>query len=138
MGYPSEVSRLEGSDLFGRGGEMGRRMSRWRLNTEQQCRTAGWMFRVAVESIFGFSTEGGRVLVVKPAISAKWPKCRLTYRLPGETTRYEITIENPDGKEGCVSSATLDGAAMDVENGAARVPLVHDGGTHRSLPHPAA
>ena len=38
-----------------------------------------------------------------PSISSAWPQCRLTYRLPDGTTRYEITIENPTGKERGVS-----------------------------------
>jgi cyclic beta-1,2-glucan synthetase len=93
--------------------------------------SAGWMFRVAIESIFGLSIERGRTLVVKPAISKSWPRCRLTYRLPGESTRYEITIENPHGRETSATTGTLDGGEIEVSNGAARVPLVHDGGVHR-------
>jgi cyclic beta-1,2-glucan synthetase len=93
--------------------------------------SAGWMFRVAIESIFGLSIERGRTLVVKPAISKSWPRCRLTYRLPGESTRYEITIENPHGRETSVTTGTFDGGEIEVSSGAARVPLVHDGGMHR-------
>jgi hypothetical protein len=55
----------------------------------------------------------------------------LTYRLPNEQTRYEITIENPNGMETNVRTATLDGAEIEVANGAARIPLEHDGGVHR-------
>ena len=58
-------------------------------------------------------------------------RCRLTYRLPGESTRYEITIENPNGQETNVKNATLDGGEIEVSNGAARAPLAHDGGMHR-------
>jgi cyclic beta-1,2-glucan synthetase len=89
------------------------------------------MFRVAVESIFGLSLEQGRPLVIKPAISASWPQCRITYRLPGEATRFEITIENPNGKETGVTQATLDGCGLAIDAGAARAPLSHDGAVHR-------
>jgi cyclic beta-1,2-glucan synthetase len=89
------------------------------------------MFRVAVESIFGLSVERGRTLVLKPSISSSWPRCRLTYRLPGGSTRYEITIENPSGRETNVRTATLDGSEIEVTDGAARIPLVHDRGVHR-------
>jgi cellobiose phosphorylase len=88
------------------------------------------MFRVAVESVFGFSVERGQTLVVKPSISASWPRCRLIYRLPGETTRYEITIENPSATEFGVTSATIDERPAEVINESARIPLHHDGRVH--------
>ena len=68
--------------------------------------SAGWMFRVAVESILGLSIEGGQTLVLRPAISSAWPSCKLNYRLPDGQTQYEITIENPSGKETGVTAAT--------------------------------
>ncbi|MEX2170748.1 MAG: hypothetical protein WD851_15635 [Pirellulales bacterium] len=92
--------------------------------------SAGWMFRVAVESILGFSIEGGETIVLKPAISADWPQCRLRYRLPDGQTRYEIRIENPAGKETGVTSATVDGRLATVVDGAARIPIEHDGKAH--------
>jgi cyclic beta-1,2-glucan synthetase len=88
------------------------------------------MFRVAVESIVGFSIDGGHQLVINPSISAGWPRCVVSYRIPGETTRFEIEIENPQGKEHGVSAATLDGQEVIVVGGAARIPLVHDNQQH--------
>lgn len=93
--------------------------------------SAGWMFRVAVESILGLSVENGTTLVLRPAISAAWPGCRLNYRLPDGRTRYEITIENPAGKESGVTAATVDGRPARVVDGAARIELARDGETHR-------
>jgi N,N'-diacetylchitobiose phosphorylase len=93
--------------------------------------SAGWMFRVAVESILGLSLEDGKTLVLRPAISATWPSCKLKYRLPDGKTRYEITVENPRGKECGVTAATADGTAAEVVDGAARVPIVRDGQVHR-------
>jgi cyclic beta-1,2-glucan synthetase len=89
------------------------------------------MFRVAVESILGFSTENGDTIVMNPSISNDWPKARLTYRLPDGKTRFEITIENPHGKERGVTSASLDGEPVPVADGAARVPMKCDGEVHR-------
>jgi hypothetical protein len=54
----------------------------------------------------------------------------LIYRLPGEATRYEITIENPNGKETGVTRASADGRDVEVVDGAARIPIEHDGGVH--------
>jgi cyclic beta-1,2-glucan synthetase len=95
--------------------------------------SAGWMFRVAVESILGLSMEGGKTLVLRPSISSAWPSCRLNYRLPDDKTRYEIQIENPQGKESGVTSATCDGQPSMVADGAARIELKRDGQTHRVI-----
>jgi cyclic beta-1,2-glucan synthetase len=92
--------------------------------------SAGWMFRVAVESVLGLGIEKGRVLTLDPSISADWPACRLTYRLPGQRGAYEIDVANPHGRERGVRSAALDGNPVPVENGMARIPLVDDGRTH--------
>jgi cyclic beta-1,2-glucan synthetase len=113
------------ADVYGEPPHVGRGGWTWYTGS------AGWMFRVAVESIFGLSIDRGHTLVVKPVISASWPRCRLTYRLPGEMTRYQITIENPHGKETGVVSAVVDGGEIVVDDGAARIPLAHDGDTHR-------
>lgn len=92
--------------------------------------SAGWMFRVAVESILGLSIDRGQTLVLKPSIAADWPSCRLFYRLPGGDTRYEITIDNPGGKETGVTAASHDGEPARVVDGAARIELQRDGKTH--------
>lgn len=113
------------ADVYGEAPHVGRGGWTWYTGS------AGWMFRVGVESIFGVSMEEGRTLVVNPSISAEWPKCRISYRLPDGHTCYDIVIENPEGKQHGVSSATLDGQPVDVANGAARVPLSNDGSSHR-------
>jgi cyclic beta-1,2-glucan synthetase len=112
------------ADVYGEPPHVGRGGWTWYTGS------AGWMFRVAVESIFGFCIEGGRRLVINPAISARWPRCRLSYRVPGGETRYEITIENPHGRERGVVAATVDGQTASVTDGAAVVPLVQDGQRH--------
>ncbi|HEX3601156.1 MAG TPA: hypothetical protein VHU84_13485, partial [Lacipirellulaceae bacterium] len=96
------------ADVYGEAPHVGRGGWTWYTGS------AGWMFRVAVESILGFSTENGDTIVLNPSISAAWPKCSLTYRLPNETTQFEITIENPSGKERGVTAATLDGQSAPV------------------------
>lgn len=92
--------------------------------------SAGWMFRVAVESILGLSIENGKTLVIRPAISSAWPQCRLRYRCPDTRMQYDILIENPAGKETGVTAATLDGRGAPVVDGGARIPLEPDGKSH--------
>jgi cyclic beta-1,2-glucan synthetase len=84
---------------------------------------------VAVESILGLKVSEGRELVLKPCISAAWPKCRVKYRLP-DGEHYDISIENPAGRETGLRQAWLDGKPVAVENGTARVPLLRDGDSH--------
>ncbi|MEQ8838478.1 MAG: hypothetical protein RID07_16860, partial [Lacipirellulaceae bacterium] len=93
--------------------------------------SAGWMFRVAVESLLGITIKGGDRLVIDPRISAEWPECRVTYRLPGSATTYEISIENPEGRENGVRFAALNQQALVITDGAATVPLADDGKTHQ-------
>ncbi|HEX4414966.1 MAG TPA: hypothetical protein VH107_15125 [Lacipirellulaceae bacterium] len=113
------------ADVYGEPPHVGRGGWTWYTGS------AGWMYRVAVESLLGFTTENGDTIVMNPSISSEWPKARLIYRLPDGKTRYEIMIENPAGKEHGVTTATLDGQPVLVADGAARVPLKFDGELHR-------
>ncbi|MCI0332775.1 MAG: glycosyl transferase [Planctomycetes bacterium] len=115
------------ADVYGKPPHVGRGGWTWYTGS------AGWMYRVAVESIFGFNTEQGRTLIVNPSISSAWPRCRLSYRLPDNKTRYEVTIENPSGNEHGVQDATFDGQPTVVEGGAARIPLHGDGKVHHII-----
>jgi cyclic beta-1,2-glucan synthetase len=92
--------------------------------------SAGWMFRVAIESIFGMSLEGGRTLVLNPCISSHWPRAVLRYRLSDGKTNYVVTIENPNGGERGVETATVDGSPIAVVNGLVRLPLAFDAAEH--------
>jgi cellobiose phosphorylase len=93
--------------------------------------SAGWMYRVAVESILGLALEDGTVLRVRPCIPDAWPGFRVRLRLPDGRTRYVLEVENPDGVAAIVIAATVDGTAAVVEDGAGVVPLVGDGAEHR-------
>ncbi len=93
--------------------------------------SAGWMFRVAVESLLGFRLARGRALVLAPRVPAGWPGFTIRYRLPGEKTEYEIEARSAGdgGAELCAASA--DGEPLPIVAGAARVELAHDGRRHR-------
>jgi len=93
--------------------------------------SAGWMWRVAVESILGVRLKSGKKLLIDPRISASWPECRIQYRLPASGTSYEILILNPNGHESGVQSASLDGEKMPVRGKVAEIPLSGDGKQHR-------
>ena len=93
--------------------------------------SSGWMLRVALESVLGFTVRDGRRLLLRPCVPDGWPGYALTYRLVDGRTRYEVTVENPDGCAAAVRAATLDGAAAAVRDGTAEIPLVADGAVHQ-------
>ncbi len=101
--------------------------------------SAGWMYRIALESVLGFTLEAGRRIRLAPCVPKDWAEYRIVYRLPGEETVYNIQVAQPangDGGRGgaagrvAVRAATLDGAPVAIEDGAALIELAHDGKTH--------
>ena len=92
--------------------------------------SAGWMYRVGIESVLGLRVEDGRTLVLKPCIPADWPGFRMRYRFPDGRTDCEIVVTNGGGG-GQVVAARLNGQPAPVRDGAARVTLpVGDGSFH--------
>ncbi len=92
--------------------------------------SAGWMYRVAVESVLGLGLEGGDTLRVRPCVPDVWPRFTVRLRLPDGRTRHEIVVENPERNAAAVTAANVDGEAAVLEDGAARIALRRDGATH--------
>jgi cyclic beta-1,2-glucan synthetase len=86
--------------------------------------SASWMYRVGLEAILGFHLEGDH-FTMDPCIPAAWPGFRLAYTR-GET-RYQVTVENPQGVQRGVAVVELDGKALPD----GRVPLADDGSEHQ-------
>ncbi len=88
--------------------------------------SAGWTYRVTVESILGLRVEAD-ALVLDPRIPADWPGFSLRYR-DVDGTVFAFDVRNPDGVEhGVVAVSGADGR---VEHRAARIPRLNDGQTH--------
>jgi cyclic beta-1,2-glucan synthetase len=85
--------------------------------------SAGWLYRIGLESILGFHRHG-ETLRMEPCIPGTWRSYEITYR-HGATT-YHIVVENPNGVERGVSSISVDG--RDAPSGV--LTLVDDGRTH--------
>jgi cellobiose phosphorylase len=83
--------------------------------------SAGWMYRLIVESLLGLHREGAS-LRLAPVLPAAWPGVELRYRF-GDTV-YRIDVRHAAPDEG--ARVTLDGAAQDGPV----VPLVDDGRAH--------
>jgi cellobiose phosphorylase len=89
--------------------------------------SAGWMYRLIVESLLGVTIENGR-LAIAPCIPADWKGFAMRYRYRGTT--YEIAVEqSPPGADAGVPAVAiaLDGVAQTGGS----VPLIDDGQTHR-------
>jgi cyclic beta-1,2-glucan synthetase len=85
--------------------------------------SAGWMYRVAVESILGFSVREGR-MYVDPCVPRSWPGFTLTYR--HGSARYRVTVENPSGVCRGVASVEVDGQPTSEPG----IALADDGREH--------
>ena len=80
--------------------------------------SAGWMYRLIVESLLGVTLEG-QCLRFAPCLPADWPRYTVAYRF--REALYHLTVEQAE-----VADVSVDGV---VRAGSA-VPLLDDGGTH--------
>ena len=85
--------------------------------------SAGWMYRLGIEAILGVSRIGN-ALKINPCIPKDWPGYKLTYQFGA--TRYQISVENPEGVNQGVQRVLLDGQTL-TNN---QIPLSKDGGQH--------
>ena len=114
------------ADVYGEPPHVGRGGWTWYTGS------AGWMLRVAIESVFGLTLGRGDTLRIRPCTPGDWREYHIRYRVPGHSTRYEITVRTPDGRPGPVRRAELDGQPIAVQQGTAVLPLVRDGATHKA------
>jgi cellobiose phosphorylase len=95
---------------------------------------AGWMYRLAVETLLGLQLEADQ-LRIAPCIPADWESYKIHYRY--RDTFYHITIRRVGEKPEHVSRVTLDGAVIsgDGMDRAGRpqgmIPLVDDRRDHQ-------
>ncbi|HET9438668.1 MAG TPA: hypothetical protein VFO52_00770, partial [Longimicrobiales bacterium] len=103
------------ADVYGEPPHVGRAGWTWYTGS------AGWMYRVMLESILGFELHHGDTARLRPCIPDSWPGYSLRYRLT-DGTIYNFVVERTDG-----GSSTSHG---EVRDGAITIPLEHDGGEH--------
>ena len=104
-------------DIYSRPPHVGRGGWTWYTGS------AGWLYRVGLESILGFR-KAGNVLSMEPCIPPDWPGYEITYRY-GSTT-YRIVVENPGHRERGVAEIW----ARRRASRATRISLVDDRQTH--------
>jgi cyclic beta-1,2-glucan synthetase len=105
------------ADVYTAEGQLGRGGWTWYTGS------ASWMYRVALETLLGF-TKRGDTLSFAPVLPHAWPECELEYRHGG--TLYRIHLVEPGALAERGVDVTLDGARLEMP----AIALVDDGGTH--------
>ncbi|HYC00710.1 MAG TPA: hypothetical protein VEC57_16375 [Candidatus Limnocylindrales bacterium] len=113
------------ADIYGVAPHLGRGGWTWYTGS------AGWMYRIGLETILGLTIEGGDTLVLRPAVPDSWPGYKISYRTVGAGSRYEIEVDASSGSAAAVVSVTADGRELAPQDGAARIPLKQDGKRHK-------
>ncbi len=112
------------ADVYGEPPHVGRGGWTWYTGS------AGWMLRVAIESVLGIRFSHGETLRIRPCTPPEWGWYRVRYRLRGGRTTFAITVRSSGEPGGRVARASLDGQPVALQEGTAVVPAQDDGGTH--------
>ena len=122
------------ADIYGQAPHIGRGGWTWYTGS------AGWMHRVAVESILGFRVIDGKALEIAPRIPSTWNGFEIEYRHPGTEAEYTIRVVRDSASERAAANRTaqinrvtqINVNGMDVapEDGKARIALASHGRKH--------
>lgn len=112
------------ADIYGADPHVGRGGWTWYTGS------AGWFYRVVVESVLGLTIHGGKELVLSPRVPDTWPGYEILWTEPDGKTRHEIRVHNPVGSAAGVVTCTVDGQPHPPANGVARWPMAADGKSH--------
>ena len=112
------------ADVYGAAPHVGRGGWTWYTGS------AGWAYRVAIESVLGLRIENGDTFVIKPCVPDDWPEFFIDYRHPSTNTAYHIEVRNPGACSERVVNLAVDGNALPVTGGEARMPIARDGAMH--------
>ncbi|MFO7744303.1 MAG: glycosyltransferase 36, partial [Psychroflexus sp.] len=94
--------------------------------------SAGWMYRVALESVLGLRLNGDSILL-KPSISKSWKEYSIDMVLDNNKTTYSITIENPEGLQSGMLEGRIDGEYVTFKNLPAIIPIKKDKQRHEVM-----
>jgi cellobiose phosphorylase len=105
------------ADVYGAAPHTGRGGWTWYTGS------AGWMYRLIVESLLGLRRKGD-ILRIAPCVPADWPSYAIDYRYGKTTYRITVTQASAEHDEG---SFRVD----NIEQPERMVQLVDDGDAHR-------
>jgi cyclic beta-1,2-glucan synthetase len=89
--------------------------------------SAGWLYRVGLESILGFRLRG-MSLSIDPCVPRNWSNFSISFRY--HSTTYKIKVENPSSVMRGIALTRVDGKMLP---GKATISLVDDGAEHEIL-----
>lgn len=92
--------------------------------------SGGWMYRVALESILGFTFNNGSI-ELNPSIPAEWQQFTIRYKPDDKGTEYVILIENPDQIEHGELTGTADGKEIEKHERGMIIDVTSDGKQHQ-------
>ncbi|MGF1669981.1 MAG: GH36-type glycosyl hydrolase domain-containing protein [Balneolaceae bacterium] len=91
--------------------------------------SAGWMYRVALESVLGFRLVNNEI-VLEPVISSEWEEYEISYHIDDETI-YRIKLRNPNRIErGKLEVSDAAESEVKCKNGLAVIPIQGDKKEH--------
>ena len=111
------------ADIYGAEPHIGRGGWTWYTGS------AGWMFRVTVESILGFRMDAGTHLVLAPSIPASWPGFSIRFQVPGNQTIHHIRVARA-AADVSAPNLIVDGNEQPLSAGLARWPVFNDNAPH--------
>ena len=114
------------ADIYGEGSLTG--MGGWTWYTG----SAGWMYRVLVESILGFEIKQGNVLSINPLILPGWKQYQITVKSITDTTVYNISVENPSGLAEGDWEVSVDDEPLSAEKDTVTFEMKNDGKVHQA------
>jgi cyclic beta-1,2-glucan synthetase len=111
------------ADVYGVAPHIGRGGWTWYTGS------AGWMYRVALESVLGLTIDQGKYFVLNPCIPKSWGHFKIQYQTENNTC-FHLEILNPDGVEKGVVSASINGEPLSIQEQKAFIPIKTDGAAH--------
>lgn len=87
--------------------------------------SAGWMYRLITETLFGLRLESGTRLTFRPCVPSSWKRYKINYRFHNTFYRIQFIIQGEPTHN--VARLTLDGA----EQPGGVLPLNDDGREHQ-------
>jgi cyclic beta-1,2-glucan synthetase len=115
------------ADVYGAEPHVGRGGWSWYTGS------SGWMYRVAIESVLGFTIIEGKSIRVRPVIPDEWAGFILRYQPPGRATTYRISVRNPESCSETVVAVECATLSARIEESVAVIELSDDGNAHEIL-----
>jgi cyclic beta-1,2-glucan synthetase len=95
--------------------------------------SAGWMYRVILESILGITIIEGNDVQVTPTIISSWKKYECWINNSDRDITLHIEVLNPNKLSKGTITASLNGSTVTVKNGIVTCPIPDNKGDHKLI-----